>query len=170
MRDKDGISAALVIAQYAARLKGEGLTLIDAREALWRKHGLVVDRQVSKRFEGANANEEMSQVVEHCRSAPPARVADIVVTAVLDLKRQTRSMGGHVEAFTELPVSDVLVFELEGGHRIMVRPSGTEPKLKFYFYASTPISTDEAIVDARQRGSELLDRIADDFIALASDC
>jgi phosphomannomutase len=151
VRDKDGISSALRLADLASRLKSRGKTLLDARDGLWREHGFFVDRQVSVRFEGANAQSRMRSVVDRVRANPPKRVGGIPVVRVSE------------------PDSTLLVFELEGGHRAMLRPSGTEPKLKYYFYAAGCVDEDGDLEAAKATTRSLLERIADDLTA-TSDC
>jgi len=110
-----------------------------------------VDRQVSVRFEGANAQSRMRSVVDRVRANPPKRVGGIPVVRVSE------------------PDSTLLVFELEGGHRAMLRPSGTEPKLKYYFYAAGCVDEDGDLEAAKATTRSLLERIADDLTA-TSDC
>ncbi|MBW2542127.1 MAG: phospho-sugar mutase [Deltaproteobacteria bacterium] len=147
VRDKDGISAALRLADLASRLKAEGKTLLDARDALWRKHGFFADRQVSVRFEGPGAQLKMRDIVERVRANPPKRIAGIRVVRISE------------------PDATVLVFDLEGGHRAMLRPSGTEPKLKYYFYALGRVEKNGDLDAAKATATLLLQRIADDFTA-----
>jgi phosphomannomutase len=151
VRDKDGISAALRLADLAARLKHEGQTLIDRRDALFTEHGFVADRQVSVRFEGANASARMQAAVERVRTNPPSEIGGIAVERVTE------------------PDATVLVFELEGGHRAMLRPSGTEPKLKHYFYAVGHAEPGEPLEEVEARTEALLDEIVAD-LTRASGC
>jgi phosphomannomutase len=151
VRDKDGISSALRLADLAARLKGRDETLLDARDALWHEHGFVADRQVSIRFDGPGAQARMRGVVDRVRGNPPKRVGGIPVVRLAE------------------PDSTVLVFELEGGHRAMLRPSGTEPKLKYYFYAVGRVEKDGDLEGAKATARELLERIAED-LTTPSDC
>jgi len=131
VRDKDGISSALLMTDMAARLKAEGRTLLDARDALWRTHGYFADRQISVRFEGADAQAQMNAVIDRCRRSPPAVLGGALVLRMLDFERQVQWTPEGLAPFAELPASSVVIFELEGGHRAMLRPSGTEPKLKY---------------------------------------
>jgi len=150
VRDKDGISSALRLADLASRLKHRGETLLDARDALWRQHGVFADRQVSIRFEGPDAQSRMRGVVDRVRSNPPKRIGGVPVVRVSE------------------PDHTVLVFDLEGGHQAMLRPSGTEPKLKYYFYAVARVD-DGDLEAAKEEARSLLLRIADDLTA-ASGC
>ena len=145
VRDKDGISAALRLADLAARLKLQGRTLVDRRDELFETHGFVAGRQVSLRFDGADAAARMNASVERVRSNPPTVVGGVAVDRVTE------------------PDPTVLVFELDGGHRAMLRPSGTEPKLKHYVYAVGRARPGEPLESVKTRTEALVDRIADDL-------
>ena len=122
--DKDGIGAALVMAELVADLKTEGRTLVDLLDDLHRRHGVHASGQRSIRFESASRDEQpMEQAMAALREAPPAELAGAAVTAVHDL-----AAGSG-----DLPPADVVVLEISGrGTRVIVRPSGTEPKMKVY--------------------------------------
>jgi phosphomannomutase len=139
VRDKDGISAALRLVDLAARLKASGQTLLDARDALWRKHGFCADGHVSIRFEGSDAKARIEALVDQYRDHPPTTIGGNQVLRMLDLARQRQWTTAGDGPFTAFAPSNTLIFELERGHRVMVRPSGTEPKLKYYFYAMAPV-------------------------------
>jgi len=169
VRDKDGISAALKLADMAARLAVSGETLLDARNALWRKHGVWVDRQVSVRFEGEHAQKEMNAAVDRLREHPPVSIAGHRVLRMLDLERQLAWTPDGISPATELAPSNVVIFELEGGHQAMLRPSGTEPKLKFYFYVVAPLDGTNDLDAAEDAARTILDEMAADLTA-ASGC
>lgn len=124
VRDKDGIGAALVMAELVAALKSEERTLGDLLDDLHRRHGVHATGQRSVRFESAVGNRQpMKMAMASLRDAPPAELAGAAVTAVHDL-----AAGG-----SHLPPADVVVLELfEMEARVIVRPSGTEPKMKVY--------------------------------------
>ena len=124
VNDKDGIGAALVMAELVADLKTEGRTLSDLLDDLHRRHGVHASGQRSIRFESASGDEQpMERAMAALREAPPAELAGAEVTAVHDL-----AAGGG-----DLPPADVVVLEISGrGTRVIVRPSGTEPKMKIY--------------------------------------
>ena len=163
VRDKDGISSALRMIDMAARLKTNGQTLLDARVELWRTHGFFADRQISVRFDGADAHARMSAAVDHFREQPPGEIGGQPVRRMLDLERQVQWTPWGVTPYTELPLSNVLIFELEGGHRAMLRPSGTEPKLKYYFYATAPAHARNDLEASKQHAFDVLERMADDL-------
>jgi phosphomannomutase len=111
VRDKDGLTAALTFADLAARLKADGKTIVDRLEHLARTHGLHATRQVSLR----RPIRDIQAAVARLIAAPPAELAGRAVTAV------------------ERPADDIVVLRFAGDDRVIVRPSGTEPKLKTYF-------------------------------------
>ena len=151
VRDKDGISSALRLADLAARLKSEGRSLLDARDALWREHGFVADRQVSLRFDGPTAQARMSELVERVRREPPTELGGARVLEVLE------------------PDESVLILKLEGGHRAMLRPSGTEPKLKYYFYAVGRVGNGDSLEAVKRDTRARLARMVNELTA-SSDC
>ncbi|MGB5810901.1 MAG: phospho-sugar mutase [Polyangiales bacterium] len=161
VRDKDGISAARLMIDLAARLKFEGLTLVDALEVLWRTHGVWVDRQVSRRFEGVGAMKSASDAIDLMRSAPWTTLGGTRVESMWDLGRQVRWTPAGELRDARFPKSEGLILTLEGDHRVMIRPSGTEPKLKYYLYARATI--DGNLADARTAAEKLLDRISADL-------
>jgi phosphomannomutase len=142
VRDKDGVAAALVFAECASVLASQGKTLDDELDRIYEQFGVHVSGQVSKRFDGDNAMEQMTAFMGQLRMDTPTTVGSAAVTSVNDL------IGGG-----DLPPSDVLIYQLEGG-RLIIRPSGTEPKVKAYL---------EAVADDREAAQARLE----EFIAAA---
>ena len=170
VRDKDGISSALLLADIASRLKAREATLLDARDQLWRKHGFFADRQVSVRFEGVDAQARMNRIVDRCRESPPLAIGGQAVLRMLDLKRQVQWTPLAVSPLVGRAASNLLVFELQGGHRAMMRPSGTEPKLKYYFYAAAPVRLSHDLAEAKRQAVSVLEGMVDDLVTPSSDC
>lgn len=165
VRDKDGISAAVVMAELAAVLRANGKTLLDELESISRKYGLWVSQQVSLTKKGASGAQEIKAMMERLRTSPPARLGPLAVTAFVDVAAGTRTEGDKVEKIA-LPKSDVLVFELEGQSRVIARPSGTEPKIKFYFDVRGDVTGDEPFAAAEARAKAKLDDVRDAFTKL----
>jgi len=164
VRDKDGIGAALLMAEMAAVLKARGRTLQEELEFLARKYGLYVSGQVNVTRKGAEGAEEIRTWMRRLRENPPAEVGALKVVAVVDIAAGTRRMveGGAAEPIA-LPKSNVIVLELSGRARIIVRPSGTEPKIKCYFDFREPVLESEPFAEAQKRAQATLDALANDF-------
>lgn len=155
VRDKDGISAALLLAQLANRLKAEGRTLVDALDDLARAHGLHVTDQLSARFTDLD---EIPAAMSRLRAAPPRTLAGSGVSEVLDLS----------EGLDGLPPTDGVRLLSADGTRVIVRPSGTEPKVKCYLEVIVPVAPDASYDDltaARAFARTRLDQVRADVAA-----
>jgi phosphomannomutase len=158
VRDKDGISAGLLFADLAAWCRSRGTTAWGYLEEIQRRHGLFVASQRNFTFPGAEGVAVIARIMEGFRAAPPARIGGLEVVAVRDY---LRSLG--------LPPSNVIAYALADGSRVTLRPSGTEPKIKYYFERTEEPAESEAIAASAAQGRERLDRLADAFLALARD-
>lgn len=157
VRDKDGISAALLMAGLAARLKASGRTLVDALDDLARAHGLHLTGQVSARYDDLA---QIPATVQRLRENPPATVGGSHVERIVDLARGTEEERGG------LPPTEGLRLDVADGTRVVVRPSGTEPKVKCYLEVIEPVAADadaDAVGAARARAKERLDAVAADM-------
>jgi phosphomannomutase len=163
VRDKDGISSAVLAARLAAQLKAEGRTLHDQLELLFRRHGLYLSTQVSIKLEGSSGAQRREALMQQVRGAPPSELAGRRVNAALDLK--TGSVSGKPSASFKLPPSDALLWELDGGHRVCVRPSGTEPKIKIYFDVREAMRPEDTIEAAQARARLTAEALATDMRA-----
>jgi len=150
--DKDGLSAALVAAELAAAAKAQGTSVVGGLDDLASGFGVHATSQWSLRLEGPTAQEEMAQVVDRWRTDPPASLAGLAVTELVDLSQGT----------DELPPTDALVLRLEQGARVVLRPSGTEPKLKAYFEVTTEPLPLAALAAARIEADRTLRGLRDD--------
>jgi phosphomannomutase len=142
VRDKDGVSAGIVFAELTAWNLGRGKTVLEHLDDIYRKVGLFITEQVSITKPGAAGLTEIREAMRRFRSAPPDELAGHKIDEIVDL---SRGEGG-------LPPSDVLVFKLAGGRRVIMRPSGTEPKLKSYYEVRVEVAAGEPIAAARTRG------------------
>lgn len=131
LRDKDAAGAALALAEFASALKEEGRTLTDALEEIWRKVGYVHNELVSTVMRGAAGKARIERIQASMRGDPPSQVAGLSVTAMYD-RADADGPLGPIRSGTDAASRDVLVFELGGEARILLRPSGTEPKNKVY--------------------------------------
>ena len=133
-RDKDGASGALLLAEYAAELKQQGVTLFDRLLQLYGEYGVFVEDLVNVQLPGADGFARMQNIMEQLRGDTPTVMAGYEVTAVQDYKTlERRDMIANESHHIDCISGNVLVFELgDTRRRITVRPSGTEPKLKLY--------------------------------------
>lgn len=159
VRDKDGISAALLLAGLAARLKTTGRTPIDVLDDLARRHGLHLTDQVSARFTDLA---RIPEVMQRLRERPPAQFAGSPVTSVVDL-----AAGSDADR-DGLPPTDGLRFVSADDTRVIVRPSGTEPKVKCYLEVVLPVeehASAETVGAARHAARARLDAVRADVSA-----
>ncbi|WP_420313415.1 phospho-sugar mutase [Streptomyces sp. YS-B37] len=153
VRDKDGITAALLITELASELKAEGRDLTDLLDDLAVAHGLHATDQLSVRVEDLSV---IADAMRRLREQPPTALAGLAVTKAEDLTEGTEA----------LPPTDGLRYTLDGA-RVIVRPSGTEPKLKCYLEVVVPVATHADLPAARAQASETLATIKRDLSAAA---
>lgn len=136
VRDKDAVIASMLICEMAAFYKKQGITLIDKINALYEKYGYYFHKQLSFAYEGQSGMETMNEIMTSLRTDAPAEVGGLKVLKVNDyLSSKTTDVATGKETDITLPKSNVIGFELEGGNSAIVRPSGTEPKIKVYLTA-----------------------------------
>ncbi len=171
VRDKDGISAAVIVAEMAAVLRARGRTLLDELEAIGRRWGVFASAQVNVTRPGTSGAAAIQAMMDALRASPPTEVAGDEVVAVADYRARIRTeMQAGAEprlAPLTLPASNVLTFELASGSRIVARPSGTEPKAKFYIDVCERAHPAEAVADATARAAGGIARLAQAFRSLA---
>ncbi len=147
VRDKDAVNAVMLACECAAWYAGQGMTLLDAMNGLYEKFGFYRSGLVSKAFEGEDGMKAMERLMQSLRQGPPAQIAGRKVTGKVDYLRDD----------TGLISSDVLEFRLEGEGKVIVRPSGTEPKLKLYLSVRGETEADAlAALDALGEGAKTL--------------
>lgn len=140
VRDKDAVIASMLICEMAAFYKEQGKTLLDVLKSLYEEHGMVYCLQKSFTFEGAAGMEKMANIMESFRQDPPAQIGGDTVVSRLDYKTsvETNNLTGEEKEIT-LPKSNVLSYVLSNdGDKLIIRPSGTEPKIKIYITAIEP--------------------------------
>ncbi len=137
VRDKDAVVASMLITEMAAYYHKQGLSLLDRMAQLYQQYGFYRNALVNVTFEGEQGMITMERLMDDLRRNPPAAIAGCRVLACADyqLRRRTDFVTGEEIALT-LPVSNVLSYTLEGGAGLIVRPSGTEPKIKGYITAT----------------------------------
>ncbi|MGW7268386.1 phospho-sugar mutase [Streptomyces sp. NPDC054842] len=153
VRDKDGITAALVVTELASELKEQGRTLLDLLDDIAVEYGLHATDQLSVRVDDLSV---IASAMRRLREQPPTRLAGLTIEKSEDLTRGT----------DRLPPTDGLRYTLDGA-RVIVRPSGTEPKLKCYLEVVVPVANHDGLPEARTRASGLLAMIKQDLSAAA---
>lgn len=149
-RDKDGVSAIITMLELAAELKAEGRTLIDRLDDIYREHGLHGTSQLSVRVDDLSI---ISRAMDVLRTSPPTVLGGLDVTSVDDL----------ADGYRGLPPTDGIRLGLDGGARIIARPSGTEPKLKCYI--EVVVAVTDSIAEARATADRQIDDIKTDLAA-----
>ncbi|HCH66544.1 MAG TPA: phospho-sugar mutase, partial [Deltaproteobacteria bacterium] len=164
VRDKDGVGAGLMLLDLAGWCKSRGTTLAAHLEALFLEFGLAVSGQRSVKLPGAAGRARIEAVLAELRASPPEHIGGLPVWRVRDVLtgRQEDRRTGQVTSF-DLPVSNVLTYDLQGGSRVIARPSGTEPKIKIYVDVLEPVAAD-GVPAARARAMARLEVLADDIL------
>ena len=163
-RDKDGAVACLLMCQLAADLKAKGLTMHQRLDQLQVQHGCHLEDLINVQMEGSEGMGNMKKLMQSLRDNPPAEMGGLKVVSVRDYENLTRRIvGGGVETI-DSPKSNMLMLDLAlpgqstpAGNAIAVRPSGTEPKVKFYMFGVEPVSDASNLAAAKQ---SLQERIA----------
>ena len=152
-RDKDAVVAAMLVAELAAVCKLNGETLWDYMNAIYEKYGYYFNRLDNYAFEGASGMQKMADMMEHTRNNIPQEIAGSKVVWVADYKTgKIKDLATGEESETGLPKSNVLSYRCEKGNTAIVRPSGTEPKIKIYITVKS---------DSRENAEIALDVVSD---------
>ena len=132
VRDKDAIQAVLVVAELAAYYRSRGLTLADGIEEIYKEYGYYAEKTISVTLSGVDGAEQIKAIMAKFRNNAPKEWNTTAITVVEDFKAQTATAADGTVTNLTTPPSDVLKYTLADGSWIAVRPSGTEPKIKFY--------------------------------------
>ncbi len=138
-RDKDGAVACMLLAELAARVKAEGKSLHEKLEALYWQHGYHAEHTINVFMEGSEGMTRMKALMQQFREKPPTSLAGVEVTSIRDYKALTTTTSTGEKQPLDAPAADMVILDLaEPGNYIAVRPSGTEPKVKFYMFTFVP--------------------------------
>lgn len=166
IRDKDAASAAVLLAELALDQKRKGLTVLDYLDMLARQFGYFRNEGVPVVMPGIEGKRNMARMLDALRAAPPAEIAGLPVTSFEDL-RDERGRMGPIKGATDFAARNFLIFRLGDRAKVVLRPSGTEPKAKSYIEVGTPPYSPSMSRDEWQRScreaDELVRRLADDF-------
>jgi len=167
VRDKDGAVAAVLLAEYAARLKADGLTLHEKLDDLFRQHGGFAESQFSVYMRGEQGMEEMKALMTRLHATPPEQIAGMKVRAARDYLSGTVTEPGGEPRPLDGPTGDMVIFDLERpGNYVAVRPSGTEPKVKFYMFAHEPPEKTTDLAATKQALADRMEAMQKDLEAM----
>jgi phosphoglucomutase len=145
IRDKDAVSAVALLCEMAAYEKSKGRSLFDKMIELYMQYGFYYEHLISITKKGMNGQQEIAAMMEGYRKQPPTEIAGMKVVTLLDYQLQlSTNLQNGTQTKIQLPKSNVLQFVTEDGTKISARPSGTEPKIKFYFSVNTVLPNREA--------------------------
>ena len=145
VRDKDAVVASMLICEMAAYYRTKGISMMQARENLYQKYGVYVHAQHSFTFEGESGMIRMQNIMEHLRTNRPEQIDNLKVIQFADYEKQVSiDLTTGTETAITLPKSNVLSFTLEQGAKVIIRPSGTEPKIKAYYTMTAATELDAA--------------------------
>ena len=148
VRDKDAVNASMLICEMAAYYRTQGISLIQARENMYKKYGVFLQTLHSFTFEGESGMKKMAEIMTSLRNDPPAEIGSLKVVKIDDYQTSiSKDLVSGTAIELTLPKSNVLAFFLEGGSKAIVRPSGTEPKIKTYFTAKKPTHDEAASLE-----------------------
>lgn len=160
VRDKDAVTSALLACEIAAAAKAGGSSFYDTLLELYTKHSFYKERLVSFTKKGMDGAEQIKQIMIDLRKNPLTHIDGSKVTFVNDYEASTEmNMSTGEEKIMKLPKSNVLIYHTEDGTKVAARPSGTEPKIKFYFSVQSPLDTVENAIKKEQELDAKIDRI-----------
>jgi phosphomannomutase len=164
-RDKDAVTATCVISEIASQAKKESKTLLDYLDELYIKWGYYLETLIALQFEETKVGKErMYNITQSLRASPPTHIAGLSVLTFSDLVNRTSiDLTTSITSQVNLPASDVLIFDLEDATRVVIRPSGTEPKMKVYLMLWEKTASKSDLDKAQKRASERAAIIGEDI-------
>jgi phosphomannomutase len=169
VRDKDGVGSAAVFAELTAYYKTvHGRSLFDQLAEVYRRTGVFVSGQHNVTLKGLDGAAKIRAIMDGFRADPPRVIGTLAVESTADLQAGTRVDATGALDRLSLPPSNVIAYALAGGSRVTLRPSGTEPKIKYYFDVREPVLPNEPVAAARARAEASLVALRDAFVALAA--
>ena len=160
IRDKDAVSAVALLCEMAAYEKSKSKSLFDKLLDLYLQHGYYQEDLISITKKGMNGQQEIAAMMEQFRNNPPKELAGQKVARLLDYQSSVNTdLQTGSTSVIQLPKSNVLQFILDDGSKISARPSGTEPKIKFYFSVNTKLESKDKFEQAQQKAKDKIRRI-----------
>ena len=167
VRDKDGVSVAVILCDLASELKGQNETFLHRLREIYLKHGVHFSAQHSIKLPGASGRTQIEEMMSSLRMNPPRLIGSLSVETVMDYQEKKVTRGAVTEPLSgSMPSSNVLAFYLDDGTRILARPSGTEPKIKFYFEVKVELESTQSLEEGERNARLHLASIQKDFLRL----
>ena len=164
IRDKDAVSAVCILCEMAAYEKSKGRSLYEKLIDLYLQYGYYLEDLISITKKGMNGQQEIAQMMENFRNNPPKSLAGSKVVELLDYQKQSKTDLQTGQNFViNLPKSNVLQFITEDGSKISARPSGTEPKIKFYFSVNTKLESLDKFEETHQKAKDKIQTIINEM-------
>jgi phosphoglucomutase len=165
VRDKDAISSCYFFAEMTDWLRAQNRTLTQFLHEIYRLYGIYAEDLISLTLSGAEGEEKIKRIMDIFRKRPPETIGGVRVSVIDDILnlRRTEMSSGIASNINNLPKSNVIQFFLEDGTKISLRPSGTEPKIKFYFSVKEAPESGE-IKNGLKRLQERLESVKNDFM------
>jgi phosphoglucomutase/phosphomannomutase len=158
VRDKDGAVACTLMSELAAAVKAEGKSLHEKLDALFWQHGYHAEQMMNVFMEGSEGMSRMQALMGRFRTQPPTQLAGIPVGAVRDYQALTVTTANGDTTALDAPAANMVILDLgEPGNAVAIRPSGTEPKVKFYMFAYVAA---EQLADLQRTKQELAARLS----------
>ena len=152
MRDKDGVSACLIFAEILAYCKDNDITLVDYLESIYEEYGYFYEETISITKKGADGAKAIEDMMTYYRNNMPKEISGVEVIHISDYeKKEVYGNDGKKIKDITLPISNVLQYILKDNVKITIRPSGTEPKIKFYFEVCVKESKDKRVSVAKEK-------------------
>ena len=165
VRDKDAVSASLLACELASELKSQGKSIYDFLLECYKKYGIFHERLLSITKEGKAGAEAISKLMQSFRNDPPEKIGGIIVQTIEDYKTSnSKNLKNNHKKEINLSKADVLIFILEDGSRIALRPSGTEPKIKFYFSVNCNYNSEKSLQEQHKKLDQKIDLFINDLI------
>jgi phosphoglucomutase len=164
LRDKDAVSAVALLCEMAAFEKNQGNSLYAKLISIYREYGLFREHLVSITKKGRDGQEQIVSMMKAFRESPPSMLAGTKVVGLYDYEKQeAKDLSNGQVCKIDLPKSNVLQFVLEDGSKISARPSGTEPKIKFYFSVQHALTPEEQFDQAYAALGERIAKVVEDL-------
>ncbi len=167
VRDKDSVTASLLICELALRLKENGETLIDFMKSIYKKYKVYRESQKSAYYPGKDGKDKINSIMSTLRDNPIKKVMDAKVIKIIDVNqgKSFKPDGTVIDNNIDLPKANVIVYYFDDGTKITARPSGTEPKIKFYFSVNMKVGNED-VDDVIDKADKYIAKLESEFVSI----